>query len=88
MLIDATRGVCEQDEKVLRLLRKRGVPFLPVMTKTDLLQPELLACAHTVTRVPPSALTLSPAALGPQRSATRPQRSATRPQRSASRPQR
>ena len=33
---------------MLRLLRKRGVPFLPVMTKTDLLTPDTLACAHTV----------------------------------------
>lgn len=46
VLIDSTRGMCEEDAVVLKLLTRKQVPLLPVLTKTDLLSPEQLACSH------------------------------------------
>ena len=48
LLIDSTRGLCKADGGVISLLRKAGVPILPVLTKADLLSPEELAKSHTI----------------------------------------
>ncbi|KAL1512283.1 hypothetical protein AB1Y20_005545 [Prymnesium parvum] len=48
LLVDATRGVCAEDERVVRFLRRSGVPLLPALTKTDLLSPDDVARAHAV----------------------------------------
>ncbi|CAN0476919.1 unnamed protein product [Ascophyllum nodosum] len=43
VLVDCTRGFCEEDRSLLRLLSRRNVPFQIVLTKADLLTPELLS---------------------------------------------
>ena len=48
LLVDATRGLCPSDVKVLRRIRKSRVPALVALTKTDLLEPDLLAASHAV----------------------------------------
>ena len=47
-LVDSERGVCLEDRKVLRQVQAAGLPILPVLTKTDLLRPDDLACSHAV----------------------------------------
>jgi len=48
LLIDSTRGLCDADRRVLRMLYKRGVPTIAAITKCDLLTPDELACSHKV----------------------------------------
>jgi GTP-binding protein len=48
LLIDCTRGLCDADRRVLRLLRKQQVPTLAALTKCDLLTPDELARSHAV----------------------------------------
>jgi GTP-binding protein len=48
LLVDSTRGLCDADGRVLRLLRKRRVPTLVALTKCDLLTPDELARSHAV----------------------------------------
>ncbi len=50
LLVDATRGLCTADARVLRRVLKAGVPVLSVLTKTDLLLPDDLAASHAVVR--------------------------------------
>ena len=45
VLADATRGLCDEDARWLRWLRKHGVPARVVLTKADLLPPPLLAAS-------------------------------------------
>ena len=43
VLVDASRGFCEEDEVLFALLAERGCPFQVVLTKADLLPPPALA---------------------------------------------
>lgn len=48
LLVDSTRGLCDADRRVLRLLWKRRVPTVAALTKCDLLTPDDLARSHAV----------------------------------------
>jgi len=48
LLIDCTRGLCDADRRVLRLLSARGVRTIAALTKCDLLAPDPLARSHRV----------------------------------------
>ena len=50
LLVDATRGVCHADRKVLQRLRQANVPVLACLTKADLLTPRDLAISYELTR--------------------------------------
>lgn len=43
VLVDCTRGICEEDHKMLRFLAKVGTPWQIILTKGDLLTVEQLA---------------------------------------------
>eukprot|EP01041_Mallomonas_annulata_P005462 gene5462-10981_t len=47
VLVDSTRGLCEQDMNFLRFLSKVGVPRMIILTKSDLLDVEQLAGSIT-----------------------------------------
>ena len=48
LLVDATRGLCPADIRVLRRVRKSAIPVLVALTKADLLDPDDLAASHSV----------------------------------------
>lgn len=48
LLVDATRGLCEADVRVLRRVCRANVPVMTVLTKADLLEPDDLAASHAV----------------------------------------
>eukprot|EP00752_Nemacystus_decipiens_P009438 g8437.t1 len=50
VLVDCTRGFCEEDRSLLQLLTKRGIPHQVVLTKADLLTPELLSACVLLLR--------------------------------------
>ncbi|CAM9649213.1 unnamed protein product [Scytosiphon promiscuus] len=50
VLVDCTRGFCEEDRSLLRLLSKRSIPHQIVLTKADLLTPELLSACVLLLR--------------------------------------
>lgn len=64
VLVDCTRGLCEQDKSFLRLLSKTGVPRLVILTKADQLDSEALAgsisiVAEELRAIPPAALSMA-----------------------------
>ena len=48
LLVDAVRGLCPADIRVLRRVHQSGVPVLCTLTKADLLLPNDLAASHSV----------------------------------------
>lgn len=48
LLVDCTRGLCAADRRLLKTMAAAKVSVLPVLTKTDLLAPEELACSHAL----------------------------------------
>ena len=48
LLVDATRGLCGADVRVLHRLRMANVPVLVALTKADLLYPQRdSSCGHS-----------------------------------------
>ncbi|CAM9466179.1 unnamed protein product [Ectocarpus sp. 6 AP-2014] len=50
VLVDCTRGFCEEDRALVQLLAKPNVAILIVLTKADLLTPELLSACVLLLR--------------------------------------
>ena len=50
VLVDCTRGLCEEDVQLLKFLQKCHVDWILVLTKADLLSTELLASCLTAVR--------------------------------------
>ncbi|CAM9275265.1 unnamed protein product [Pylaiella littoralis] len=50
VLVDCTRGFCEEDRSLLQLLARRDIPHQVVLTKADLLTPEMLSACVLLLR--------------------------------------